>query len=117
MDNEKQRILSMLKEGLITVNEADELFEEIEKQKKKLLKKESFRYLCIRIIKKNGENVNLNIPIEMAKIIEGGSFKLSFFDDNSDYLKTIKEAILKEHVGELLDTIDEKGNRVKVWIK
>ena len=72
MSEERQAVLSALKEGKITIEEANQLLDELEKPKKNsepvsnnpMTKK----FLRIRVTDSDDTNVNINIPIALAEV-------------------------------------------------
>lgn len=67
MSEERMRILKMLEEGKITVEEADNLLSALGEDEKPR-KSRTARFLRIRVQEAGEEKVNINVPISLAKV-------------------------------------------------
>lgn len=69
MSEERKKILSMLAEGKITADEAEELLNALYNEKDRTVSsKREARYLQIKVWQEGKEKVNVNLPISLAKI-------------------------------------------------
>ncbi len=127
--NDNLRILEMLKEGIITVDEADRLLRALEKEdvspKVEVLvpkyksdpKNMMFR---IKVLSEDGDKVNINIPLKFAKTaLKAGNIH---FGDKTDFMNNIDinallEMIEEGQIGELVDITSADGDIVKIWIE
>ncbi len=123
MSNEKKIVLQMLKEGKITVEDAEKLLEEqdeiaVETTSVKTTNRKFFRVL---VNEANKTKVNINIPIALAEVgLKLIPKNVLHVGDNNinpeDILNLIKEGIDGEFVN--IDTIDNgKEVKVKVYIE
>ncbi len=127
--NDKLRILEMLKEGIISVDEADRLLKALEKEpdnaKVEVLvpkyktdpKNLMFK---VRILSSDGDKVNINIPVKFAKTaLKSGKINFSGKSDvmeNID-IDAILEMIEEGAVGDLVDITSADGDVVKICIE
>jgi hypothetical protein len=73
MNKEKTMILEMLKDGKISVEEAEELLKESEKEEKNhispdAIKTDNKKFLRIRVVDGKETTVNVNIPLALAEV-------------------------------------------------
>ncbi|MCU0105298.1 hypothetical protein N7603_06465 [Acholeplasma vituli] len=127
--NDKLRILEMLKEGVISIDEADRLLKALEKEpdntKVEVLvpkyksdpKNLMFK---VRIVSADGDKVNINLPLKFAKTaLKSGKINIG---GNSDVLNNIDvdaiiEMIEEGAVGDLVDITSADGDIVKICIE
>ena len=123
MSEEKRMILEMLKDGKISVDEAEQLLEKAQPGESigdtEVAKKPSSRkFLRIRVTEEDQEKVNIKIPMALAKVglkfIPKNKMKVNGEEINSDQiLEMIKEGTEGEIVN--IDASD-KGKNVKITI-
>ena len=127
--NDKLRILEMLKEGVISIDEADRLLKALEKEpdntKVEVLvpkyksdpKNLMFK---VRIVSADGDKVNINLPLKFAKTaLKSGKINIG---GNSDVMNNIDvdaiiEMIEEGAVGDLVDITSADGDIVKICIE
>lgn len=121
--NTKEQILTMVKEGSISVDEGLELISAIDsKESVKEPQRKTLSKRLIRIVvdSKEGENVRVNIPLSLAKIgldlgsqlnIDGQKLNLQGID-----LDKILDQIDEDTHGELLTVDSENGDHVRIFI-
>ena len=121
--NTKEQILTMVKEGSISIDEGLELINAIEsKESVKEPQRKTLNKRLIRIVvdSKDGEKVRVNIPLSLAKIgldlgsqlnIDGQKLNLQGID-----LDKILDQIDEDTHGELLTVDSEKGDHVRIFI-
>ncbi len=125
MSEEKRIILEMLKEGKISVEEAEQLLEkanpdETIEGKPKVKKPNSKKFLRVRITEDNNVKANVNIPIALAEVglnlIPKDKLKVDGKQINMDeILKLIEEGTEGELVN--IDAEDEgKNYKVNIFI-
>lgn len=141
--NERLKILEMLKEGIISVDEAENLLKTLDnidenknEEKKALEKKEvdknnsKMRMLKVRVNSAEGDIVNVNIPIAFLKAaIAAGNinsllnktinikgFNNDIITDNIN-IDILVDYINNDLVGEIVDVTSAEGDIVKVYIE
>lgn len=127
--NDKLRILEMLKEGVISIDEADRLLRALEKEpdnhKVEVLipkyksdpKNLMFK---VRILSADGDKVNINLPVKFAKTaLKSGKINISGNSDvmNNIDIDAIIEMIEEGAVGDLVDITSADGDIVKICIE
>lgn len=114
MRSEREHILKMLEEGKITAEEAMKLLDTIEPQGPAQAARKS-KFIRIHISGEDGEKVNVNLPISLAKI----AFKIaSNFDARVKELDidSILEEVESGLEGRLLEVVDGE-NKVEVFVE
>ena len=127
--NDKLRILEMLKEGVISIDEADRLLKALEKEpdntKVEVLvpkyksdpKNLMFK---VRILSADGDKVNINLPLKFAKTaLRSGKINIGNKSDvmNNIDIDAIIEMIEEGVVGDLVDITSADGDIVKICIE
>ncbi|MBM7452797.1 hypothetical protein JN09_000103 [Acholeplasma morum] len=127
--SDSQKILEMLKEGIITVDEADRLLKALEKEPSDQSKVEVIvpKYKSdpknlmfkVRIISGDGDKVNVNIPLKFAKTaLKSGKINFGNSDiQNNIDMDSIIEMIEDGHIGEIVDITSADGDIVKIFIE
>lgn len=115
LKEERMRILEMLKEGIISVDDAEKLLNAVDRGEALPTKKLSFKMLKIEIDSEDGDEVRLQIPVEFAKLIKGKKFS-----SNLDMFKIDIDALLDlvntGAVGELIN-INSDGNKIIIKVE
>jgi DUF4097 and DUF4098 domain-containing protein YvlB len=125
MSEEKRMILEMLKEGKISLEEAEELLEkanpgESSNTTQRIKKPNSKRFLRVRVTEEDKVKANVNIPIALAEVglnlIPKEKLKVDGQQINMDQiLKLIEEGTEGELVN--IDAEDEgKNYKVNIFI-
>lgn len=119
MSEERKKILSMLAEGKITAEEAEELLNALynEKDRTSPSKREA-RYLQIKVWEDSREKVNVNLPISLAKIalkFIPTEAKQTMEQQNIDIDAIIQEIMNGAPAGKIVEVNDD-GNRVEIVI-
>jgi hypothetical protein len=125
MSEEKRMILEMLKEGKISLEEAEELLEkanpgESSAVTQRIKKPNSKRFLRVRVTEEDKVKANVNIPIALAEVglnlIPKDKLKVDGKQINMDQiLKLIEEGTEGELVN--IDAEDEgKNYKVNIFI-
>ena len=128
--SDKMKILEMLKEGIISVDEADRLLRALEKGPSESSKVEVIvpKYKSdpknllfkVRRISSDGDKVNVNIPLKFAKTaLKSGKINLGKNNDvmNNIDVEAIIEMIEDGQIGELVDIESADGDVVKIFIE
>ena len=128
--SDKLKILEMLKEGIINVDEADRLLKALEKETDEPNKVEVIvpKYKTdpknllfkVRVLSADGYKVNINIPLKFAKTaLKSGNFNINGNTNimNNIDIDAIIEMIEDGTVGELVDITSANGDVVKIFIE
>ncbi len=109
MSQEKLKILDMIENGTISPKEGSELLKAIDEQPTKDIatKKEAFKMFKIRILSADGDKVNVQIPLEFAKIALRNKRGIPKLGDKLDKLDVDLD------FDQILDMI-ESGTRGKI---
>lgn len=127
MQDEISRVLTMVEEGKIDKEQATELINVLQgKDKPVLLKKDTSygtKMLKIRVSSEQGDNVNVNLPINLVKaVLKVGTNIAEKIPQAEQYVKDINidlliEAIENELDGQIVDVTSAKGEKVLVIIE
>ena len=129
MNDEISRVLTMVEEGTIDKEKASELINILQgKNQQELvqLKKEvpyGNKMLKIRVTSEKGDNVNVNLPINLVKaVLKVGTNIAEKIPEASKYVKDINvdlliEAIENELDGQIVDITSANGDKVFVVIE
>jgi len=117
--NERERVLRLLAEGKITVEQAARLLDALDKT---ATGEPRNRHLKIRVQKQGSDRpkVNITLPIGLVKLGMGfvpDSAKAKLEDKEID-LAAVAEALARGVTGKLVDVEDEEnGEHVEVWVE
>ena len=129
MSQEKLKILEMIQSKIITPSEGAELLGAIDKDDKgestKVFKKNAFKMFKIRILSSDGDRVNVQIPLEFAKVAlksqnkRGKVMKLDKLNDmNVDIdFDAILDMIESGTIGKIVDIESGDGDKVEIVIE
>jgi hypothetical protein len=128
MKEEISRVLTMVQEGKIDSDKGAELIsilKEKETPAATLQKKDKYldKTLKIRVVSKENDNVNVNVPIKLVKaILKTGHSIAASIPQSEKYVKDIDinlliDAIENELDGNIVDIQSAAGDTVKVVIE
>lgn len=125
--NERVQILDMLKDGLISVEEADKLLRALDtnKQELKVLKSEGSKMLKVDILSAQGDKVHVKVPTSILKFVTSKKFleniKIEGMDpkflENSIDLEQIVMLVDSGAIGEIVNIESAQGDFVKVYVE
>ena len=128
MKEEIARVLSMVQEGKIDADKGSELIQVLQEKEhtgNKLLEKPTKyvdKTLKVRIVSTENDNVTVNLPIKLVKVVlmAGHSIAASI-PQSEKYVKDldislIMEAIENELDGQIVDIKSANGDSVSVFI-
>lgn len=129
--SEKLRILEMLKDGIISIEEADRLLRAMDSSKEDSNSVEVIvpKYKTdpknlvfkIKILSKEGDKVNVNLPLKFAKAaLKSGSFKINGVNNdivNQIDIDQIIQMAEDGQLGELVDITSADGDVVKIVVE
>lgn len=132
--DERIKILDMLKDGIITVEEANELLKATnikglnnkkENEESELRKKDKKKLLHIKVISADGDKVMVNVPLKAVKLllkngkinksIRVGGIDDDFLNDSID-IDLINEFIDSGESGEIINIESENGDKINIYI-
>lgn len=127
MDNEIMKILKMVEEGKISSDKAEELISALKNNSLEVYnsKNEDLDYinkmLKIKVISKDGDNVNVKLPIKFIKAVLKTAGKIPIPNnvkgmENID-LNVISDAIGSELTGNIIDVTSKDGDIVNICIE
>ena len=128
MKDEISRVLTLVEEGKIDKEKASELITVLQgKGQQELVTKKEVPYgskmLKIRVNSEEGDNVNVNVPINLVKaVLKVGTNIAEKIPEAEKYVKDINvdlliEAIENELDGQIVDISSAKGDKVVVVIE
>lgn len=124
MSDDRLRILEMIEKKIITAAEGSDLLKSLDKSddKASVVKKErnSFKMFKIRVLSADGDKVNVQIPLEFAKVAlksGKGFMKIDQIDDMNLDLDLILEMIDKGSLGKIVDIESADGDIVEIVIE
>src|SRR5690554_739112 len=133
---ERMKILEMLKDGIITVDEAEDLLKTIDSvdeetvPQEEVTKNNNLRMFKIKVTSHKGDNVNISIPVAFLKAaiasgnidnIVNKSVKINGVDhglisENID-VDMLIACIDNDYVGNLVDVTTSQGDIVKIYFE
>ena len=127
MKEERMKILELLQNGLISVAEAEELLRTLEPtsssriiQKPEKASVITRRMLRIVIDSSDGDNVNIRIPVEFAKLLKSGKISEKLVVNNEHIDIEVDEIIRMAEdglVGDLVDVESADGEKIRIFIE
>lgn len=125
MKEEISKVLSMVQEGKIDLEKATELIHLLKEKKLSLAKPSPYleKTLKIRVVSKERDNVNVNLPINLVKaVLKAGHGIAINVPQARDYVKDLDidlliDAIENELDGQIVDVQSANGDTVSVIIE
>lgn len=119
MGEERMRILKMLEEGKISVDEATKLIEAVEApQETEIAPEGKPKWLKVRVTGGGSEKVNVNLPLSLARVAL--KFVPQHARDRMEEQGVDIEALLSEvtetKIGKLVE-VQDADDHVEVWIE
>ena len=121
--NDNLRILEMIENKTITAAEGAELLKALDKnEEKKVLrpKKNAFKMFKIKVLSADGDKVNVQIPIEFAKVALSsgkGFMKIDQIDGLNLDIEQLLEMIDTGVLGKIVDVESADGDIVEIIIE
>lgn len=123
MSDDRLKILEMIQDKTITAAEGSELLKSLDEADKKIAiakpKKQAFKMFRIKVISADGDKVNVQIPIEFAKMAlrSGKGFMKVDQIENLDLdIDMILEMIDSGMLGKIVDVESADGDTVEITI-
>lgn len=121
--DDKLRILEMIENKTITAAEGAELLKALDKNDEKAVikpKREAFKMFKIKVLSADGDKVNVQIPLEFAKVAlrQGKGFMKVDQIENLDLdLEAILDMIDNGVLGKIVDVESADGDTVEIVIE
>jgi predicted DNA binding CopG/RHH family protein len=127
MKEEISKVLTMVQEGKIDSDKGAELIQLLKdkQEAQKPVKTTAYldKTLKIRVISKDSDNVNINLPIRLVKaVLKTGHSIASSIPDSKKYVEDINidliiDAIDSELDGQIVDIKSANGDTVAIFIE
>ncbi len=121
--DDKLRILEMIENKTITAAEGADLLKALDKNDEKAVikpKREAFKMFKIKVLSADGDKVNVQIPLEFAKVAlrQGKGFMKVDQIENLDLdLEAILDMIDSGVLGKIVDVESADGDTVEIVIE
>lgn len=118
MSEERKRILSMLAEGKISAEEAEELLNALYGEKDKQVVRKEAKFLRVKVWEFGKEKVNVNVPLSLAKIAMKfipEDARAHMADQKIDLDEIIREIQSGTSAGKIVE-VEDGDERVEVYI-
>ena len=123
MSDDRLRVLEMIQNKTITAAEGAELLKALDKADENLKpvpQKNAFKMFKIKVLSADGDKVNVQIPVEFAKVAlksGKGYMKIDQIQDLDLDIEAILDMIDKGMLGELVNVESADGDLVKIVIE
>lgn len=118
--SERMKILELLSKKVISAEEAEKLLSALNEesnQGENIEKKSQFRMLKILINSADGDNVNVQIPIEFAKLLKTKKFMNLQSNDFDLDIDELIDMIQTGAHGELVNITSADGDKIKIVVE
>lgn len=123
MSDDRLRILEMIEKKIITAKEGVELLKSLDINDEKVSivknKKEAFKMFRVKVLSHDGDKVNVQIPLEFAKVAlksGKGFMKIDQIQDIDLDFDLIIDMIEKGALGKIVDVESADGDKVEITI-
>lgn len=120
LKEERMKILDMLAKKIISAEEAEKLLSSLGAdvpENQPLRKKDQFKMLKILVNSADGDDVNIQIPIEFAKLLKSKKFMTNYSNDFDFDVDELIEMIHTGASGELVNIKSADGDIVKIVVE
>ena len=123
MSDDRLRVLEMIQSKTITAAEGADLLKALDKADENLKpvpQKNAFKMFKIKVISADGDKVNVQIPIEFAKVAlksGKGYMKLDQIEDLDLDIEAILDMVDSGMLGEIVNVESADGDLVKIVIE
>lgn len=121
--NDKLRILEMIENKTITAAEGAELLKALDSNEEKVVlspKKNAFKMFKIKVLSADGDKVNVQIPLEFAKVALSsgkGFMKIDQIEGLNLDIDVLLEMIDSGVLGKIVDIESANGDIVEIVIE
>lgn len=119
MNEERTRILQMLAEGKISVDEAEELLATVEVEKEQPPAHKEAKFLRIKVWEDQKEKVNVNLPLSLARLamkLIPNDAKVKLEEQEIDLNAIINEIQYGASAGKIVE-VEDGADRVEIYIE
>jgi len=124
MSDDRLRILEMIEKKVVTAKEGVELLKSLDANDEKISvvknKREAFKMFKIKVLSHDGDKVNVQIPLEFAKVAlrsGKGFMKIDQIDNMDLDLDLVIDMIEKGALGKIVDIESANGDVVEIIIE
>jgi hypothetical protein len=120
LKEERMKILELLSKKVISAEEAEKLLTSLnidQEEEQHVQKKSQFRMLKILVNSADGDDVNVQIPIEFAKLLKNQKFLKNYEGDFDFDIDQLLEMIHTGASGELVNIKSADGDTVKIVVE
>ena len=122
LKEERMKILELLQKASITADQAEKLLSsmgesEPESKSVSIQTKMPFRMLKIKVLSADGDIVNIQLPVEFAKLMKSKKFKLDKLEDVDIDVDSLIDMVNSGAIGELVDVKSADGDVVKIVVE
>lgn len=119
LKEERMKILELLSKKIISAEEAEKLLSSLNQgnQDLEIEKKSQFRMLKIIIDSADGDNVNVQIPIEFARLLKSKKLMGNYTGDFNLDIDELVEMIQTGAHGELVNIKSADGDIIKIVVE
>ncbi|QVK20431.1 hypothetical protein KHQ82_08870 [Mycoplasmatota bacterium] len=126
MSEEKMKILEMIEKGMVSAEEGATLLDSVDTHDRVTpIKKGPFKMFKVRVLSKDGDKVNIQVPLSLAKIALSTGKGINFngkingvdFEQLGLDLETILDMIDEGNIGKLVDIESADGDIVEVYVE
>ncbi len=120
--NNKEKVLKMVKDGILDIDEAMKLLEALSDQPLDIRKtpQQQAKMLRVKILSHDGDVVKINVPISLIKAGADLANKIKIdgqpLDTKGVDIDLIMQAIQEGATGEIVDIASNDGDVVKIYI-
>jgi hypothetical protein len=120
LKEERMKILELLSKKVISAEEAEKLLTSLnldQEEERQVQKKSQFRMLKILVNSADGDDVNVQIPIEFSKLLKNQKFLKNYEGDFDFDIDQLLEMIHTGASGELVNIKSADGDTVKIVVE
>lgn len=119
MKEERTAILGLVKEGKLSVEEAERLLDAMDQDAGKPVQVSELKFIRVDIKDKDSTKVKVNLPVSLAKALWRFIPKehMDKLKDQDIDLETVLESVAQGASGNLVDIESDDGTKVRVFVE